>query len=150
MSTVRVDVPPVVRQAGRRLGYGLAVIINLVMLIVVQNILDWGWLDFLTVEFAEVVPWISISLAASILVNLVYQVNDGPLIKSSGQLSSNLISIFVTFYVFQVFPFDFSSYDFNWGIVVRILLILAMVGAGIGMLVEAYKLASHEPEQERR
>ena len=150
MSTMQVDVSPVIRQAGRRLGYALAVIINLVMLIVVQNILEWGWLDFLTVEFAEVVPWISLSLAASVLVNLVYQVNDGPLVKSSGQLSSNLISIFVTFHVFQVFPFDFSSYDFNWGIVARIVLILAMVGAGIGMLVEAYKLASYEPEQERR
>lgn len=141
---------PETRHAARRLGYGIAVIVNVVMLVVAVNILDWGWLGFLTSDYADLVPWISLSLIASIVVNLVYQFEDSPVVRSSGQLSVNLISLFVMYQALHVFPFDFTAYEFNWSIVARIVLILAMVGAGIGMLTEAYRLASHEPDKERR
>jgi hypothetical protein len=150
MSTVQIDVSPELRRVGRRFGYGVAVVINLVMLIVVQNILAWGWVPFLTDEFAQVVPWISLSLVVSIVANLVYQFDDSRLVKSTGQILTNLISIFVSYQVLVVFPFDFSTYDFNWALIVRIVLILAMVGAGIGVLTEAVKLAAAEPDKERR
>lgn len=141
MSTMQIDVPPGLRRAGTRFGYAIAVVINLAMLIVVQNILDWGWLPFLTDEFADVVPWISFSLVVAIVLNLVYQFNDTIPVKSTGQILSNLISIFVTYQVLIVFPFDFSESTFDWALVTRIVLILAMVGAGIGALTEAMKLA---------
>lgn len=150
MSTMQIDVSPELKRAGRRVGYGVAVVINVAMLIAVQYVYDWGWLPFLTVEFNEVVPWISLSLMASILANLVYQFNDAPLPKSTGQILVNLISIVVSYQIFQIFPFDFSGYDFNWAIVVRIVLILAMVGAAIGTLTEAVNLASSGPEKGRR
>ena len=150
MSTMQIDVSPELRRAGRRFGYGIAIVINVAMLIVVQNILDWGWLSFLTAEFGEVVPWITLSLLVSILANLIYQYKDSRAVKSTGQILINTISIIVTYRIFQVFPFDFSGYEFDWAIVVRIVLILAMVGAGIGVLTEAVKLASSGPEKERR
>lgn len=150
MSTTQIDISPELKRVGRRFGYGVAVVINLVMLVVVQNILEWGWAPFLTDEFAQVVPWISLSLVVSILANLVYQFDDTRFVKSTGQIVTNLISIFVSYQVLLVFPFDFSAYDFNWALIVRIVLILAMVGAGIGMLTEAVKLASAEPHRERR
>jgi hypothetical protein len=139
---VQLDVSPELKRVGRTFGYGVAAVINLVMLIVVQNILDWGWAPFLTDEFAQVVPWISLSLVASIVANLIYEFNDTRFVKSTGQILTNLISIFVTYQVLTVFPFDFSAYDFNWALIVRIVLILAMVGAGIGVLTEAVKLAA--------
>ena len=150
MSTTQIDISPDLKRAGRHLGYGIAVVINVVMLIVVQNILHWGWLPFLTDDFAEVVPWISLSLVASIVANLIYQFDDSGWVKATGQISTSLISIFVTYQLFRVFPFDFSGYDFNWGVVVRVALVLAIVGAGIGMLAEAYKLVSLRAGNERR
>lgn len=45
------------------------------------------------------VPWISLSLLASIV--------------------ANLISLFATYQVFQVFPFDFADYDSSWTVVTR-------------------------------
>jgi len=150
MSTTHIEIPAEVRSAGRRAGYAIAVMVNLVLLIIVQNILEWGWLPFLTEEFSDVVPWISFSLVTSIVVNLVYQANDTPGVKSIGQIVTNLISIFVTYQFLRVFPFDFSNYDFNWGIVARIVLILTIVGAGIGVLTEAVKLTSAEFDSERR
>jgi hypothetical protein len=142
MSVTHIDVSPELKRTGKRLGYGIAVIINLAMLVVVQNILDWGWLPFLTEEFAEVVPWISLSLVVSIVANLIYQFNDTRTVKSTGQIVTNLVSIVVTYAVLQVFPFDFSSYEFNWAPIVWIMGILAIVGAGIGVLTEAIKLIS--------
>jgi hypothetical protein len=147
---MQIDVSPGLKRAGRRFGYGVAVVINVAMLIAVQYIYGWGWLPFLTLEFNDVVPWISLSLVASILANLVYQFYDSPPVKSTGQILVNLIGIFVSYRVFQIFPFDFSGYDFDWAVVVRIVLILAMVGAGIGVLTEAVKLVSSGTERERR
>jgi hypothetical protein len=137
-------VPPGVKQLGRRIGYAIAVVVNLVMLVIANNILDWGWLPFLTDGFAQVVPWISLGLVATIVANAVYQFNDTLAVKSTGQIGVNLISVFVTYQIWQVFPFDFSAYGFNWEAVVRVLLVLAMVGAGIGVFAEGAKLASGE------
>jgi hypothetical protein len=150
MSATRIDIVHEPTRTGKRFGYGIAVVINLVMLLIVLNILEWGWVPFLTDEFTAVVPWISLSLIVSIVVHLVYQFNDTPVVKSTGQILINLISVFVTYQVYLVFPFDFSSYDFNWALLTRIVLIVAMVGAGIGVLAEAVKLTVVGPENERR
>ncbi|HEX9846883.1 MAG TPA: hypothetical protein VGB33_00550 [Acidimicrobiia bacterium] len=150
MQATRVDVSPEVRRFGRRAGYIVAVIINVLMLIVVQNILDWDVLPFLTDRFEQVVPWVTLSLTAVIVANLIYLFKDAQAIRSTGGIVTNLISLIVTYQVYQVFPFDFSAYDFNWGVVTRVVLIVAMVGAGIGMLTESIRLASGEPDTQRR
>jgi hypothetical protein len=150
MQATRVDVSPEVRRFGRRAGYIVAVIINVLMFIVVQNILDWDVLPFLTDRFEQVVPWVTLSLTAVIVANLIYLFKDAQAIRSTGGIVTNLISLIVTYQVYQVFPFDFSAYDFNWGVVTRVVLIVAMVGAGIGMLTESIRLASGEPDTQRR
>ena len=82
------------------------------------------------------VPWISFSLIVSIAANLVYQMDDSPAVKSLGQIVVNLISIQVSFVMLTVFPFDFSASQFDWEPVTRLVLILAIVGAGVGAIVE--------------
>ena len=142
MSTSHLQISPDSKKAARRVGYVISIAINVAMLIIVQNILEWGWLPFLTDEFAEVVPWISFSLIASIFSNIIYQFDDSPIVKSVGEIAVNLISMWVTYTVLTVFPFDFYGYQFDWEIVARVVLIFAIVGAGIGALVEAIKLVS--------
>lgn len=142
MSSINIDVPSGLKKAGVRLGYAIAVVINAVMLVTLQYILDWGWLPFLTEEFAELVPWISFSLTLSIVANLVYQFDDTRTVKSTGQILVNLVSILVSYQLVTVFPFDFAGSGFDWALLTRILLILAMVGAGIGALTEAVKLVA--------
>ena len=149
MPTTSIDVSPELKQSAKRFGYVIAIGINLVMFFVVQNILEWGWLPFLTEEFAEVVPWISFSLIVSIAANLVYQVDDSPTVKSLGQIVVNLISIQVTFVMLTVFPFDFSASQFDWEPVTRLVLILAIVGAGVGAIVEGVKLLSRRSGNSR-
>lgn len=138
--TTHIDVSPELRRTGRRLGYGIAVVVNLAMLVALQFVP--GWLPFITDAFDTVVPWISLSLIAAIVANLVYQVDDTTTVKSTGQTLVNLISLFVTYRVFEVFPFDFSAYDFDWALVTRVMLILGMVGSGVGVVAETVKLTS--------
>jgi len=142
MTTSHIETSPDSKTAARRAGYVITTAINVAMLVIVQNLLEWGWLPFLTSEFAEVVPWISFSLLASIVANVIFQVDDSQAVKSVGQIGVNLISVWVTYVILTVFPFDFSGYQFDWAIVARVVLILAIVGAGIGALVEAMKLVS--------
>lgn len=151
MSTSHIDISPDSKRTATRFGYVISIVINVAMLVIVQNLLEWGWLPFLTDEFAEVVPWISFSLIASIVANIIYQLDDSQIVKSVGQIAVNLISVWVTYTVLTVFPFDFSGYQFDWEIVTRVVLILAIVGAGIGTLVEAIKLVStlSSPSRER-
>ena len=142
MTTSHIEISPDSKKAARRAGYVISIAINVAMLVIVQNILEWGWLPFLTNEFAEVVPWISLSLIGSIVANIIYQIDDSQAVKSAGQIGVNLISVWVTYVVLSVFPFDFFGYQFDWEIVARVVLIFAIVGAGIGALVEGIKLIS--------
>jgi hypothetical protein len=142
MSTSLVEISADSKKASRRFGYVLSIVINVAMLVIVQNLLEWGWPAFLTADFAEVVPWISFSLVASIVANIIYQINDSQIVKSVGQIAVNLISVWVTYIILTVFPFDFSGYQFDYEVVTRVVLILAIVGAGIGALFEAIKLVS--------
>jgi hypothetical protein len=150
MSTARIDISPAVKRVGRRVGHVVAVLVNVVMLVIVQNILEWDILSFLTDEFAEVAPWISLSLIAVIVANTFYLFDEAQVVRATGEIGTNLISIFVTYQILRVFPFDFTVYEFSWGIVARVALILAMVGAGIGMLTSALKLAHVESDKERK
>jgi hypothetical protein len=126
----------------RRFGYLVAIGINVVMLVIANNILDWGWLPWLTDDFSGVVWLINVSLVVTILLNLAWLAFDPAWYRSAGQIVSNIVSLVVTVRIYQVFPFDFSGYDFNWGALTRVVLILAIVGAAIGTLVEARKLAT--------
>ncbi|MFP4073529.1 MAG: hypothetical protein ACLFVZ_05785 [Actinomycetota bacterium] len=150
MSTTHFQVPANVKQFGRRTGYAVTILFNLALLLVVINLLEWDVFPWLTDDFSTVVPWIGFSLVASIALNLAYLSQDSRPLRSFGQMVLNLIGIVVISQVFRVFPFDFSQYSFNWEVVVRLLLALAMLGAGIGVITETVKLASREVRTEKR
>lgn len=149
MSTAQLEMSPRASRSVRRFGYGVAIAVNVVLLVVVNNILEWGWVPFLTDEFADVAPWINFSLAVTLAVNVIYLFNDAHPLRAVSRIGLSLISLGVTYLILRVFPFDFSNYVFNWGIVVRVLLILMMVGTGIGVLTEARSLARGEPKQRK-
>ena len=129
--------------AARRLGYALAALINGVLIVIVRNIGEWDWLPFLTEEFEDVVPIITLSLAASAVGNLAFIVYDRPWFKAATQMAAAVVSLVATVRVFQVFPFDFSVYDFDWDTVARGILIVAIVGTAISVVVELTKLVRH-------
>jgi hypothetical protein len=128
------------KRVGRKVGYAVAIACNIALLVIANNILDWGWLPWLTEEFRQVLPVMNVSLGASIAANIVYLVYDPPGFKATAELGLLIISLIVTIRFLQVFPFDFTAYEFGWGTLARWLLVLAIVGICIGMLVQVVQL----------
>ncbi len=50
------------------------------------------------------------------------------------------MNLFVTFRIFDVFPFDFSAHTFNWDFVARAVLVIALIGTAIGAFVHLGQL----------
>ena len=140
MTTTSSEVKTPGAVGARRFGFVVAIAVNVVMLVIVNNIVEWGWIPFLTDDFAEVVWLINLSLTASILANTAYIAYDPGWFKSMTQVGLNLISIVVIVRMWQVFPFDFSRYQFDWETLLRLVLVLAVVGTGIGIVVELVNL----------
>lgn len=135
-TATRTALPP----AGRRAGYFVAAAVNVAMIFIVHNLLAWGWPPWITAEWEDVTGLLTISFVVAALVNLAW-IGYGPAwFKSAGNLVQSIISFFVTVRVLQVFPFDFSPYEFNWEAVTRAVLIFALVGVGIAIVVETVKL----------
>ncbi len=134
------DIKPPPPVAARRFGYAVAIAVNFGLIAVVNNILEWDIAPFLTSDFSRLVGFISISLGLTIAANVVYLAYDPAWFKSLTQIGLLVVSLAVTIRVYQVFPFDFSSYDFDWSTMTRWILIIAMAGTCIGMLTEAAKV----------
>jgi hypothetical protein len=127
-------------RAARKIAYGASVVVNLVMLFVINNLLEWDWFRFLTTDFGPMLWLINVSLVATVLINLVWLGYDPVWFRSLSQIGLNLISAVVTIRMYQVFPFDFSAYEFNWAPVARLAIILTMVGLALGTITELVKL----------
>ena len=134
----------------RRFGYAVAVGINVLVFVVVNNILSWGWLPWLTPEFERLSPVINLALVVNIVLNLLYMAYDEPPVKAASQIVVNLIAIAVLVWTLLVYPFDFSAYDFpivisdfdlTWDLVARLVIGLGIVGTAIAVVTETVKLS---------
>jgi len=123
-----------------RFGYRVAIAVNAVMWVIVNNILDWGWAPFLTDDFARIVWLLDLSFLGAIVVNAIYLGYDPRWFKSVSQIVLGVISMAVAIRTFQVFPFDFTGSQFNWEPLARFVIVLTMVGVGISIVVESAKL----------
>lgn len=128
------------RSTTRTIGYLIAVVVNAVMLVIVNNLLEWGWFSWLTEDFELILPILNISIVASIVANLVYVAYDANWFKSLIDTGLLAISLAVAIRTWQVFPFDFSTWEFDWAPVIRVVLALVIVGMTIGLIASVIRL----------
>lgn len=126
----------------RRVGYAVAAVCNAAFLWIAHQLLDWGWPDFLTDEFDELLPIVTFSFGVGIIVNLALIGYDPPWFRSVCSITTSAIGFVVAVRTYQVFPFDFSSYDVDWSWLARLVVIIVVVGSALGVIVEAVKLAT--------
>ena len=119
---------------GRRGGYVIAIAMNAVGLWVTRRLLEWGWPRFLTDDFERLLPILTVSFVAGMVVNALFVVADPPRFKALCNMVTSVISLVVAVRTWQVFPFDFSSYAFDWTWVARVLIVIAAVGSGIAVV----------------
>jgi hypothetical protein len=132
---------PVRRPASmRRVGYVLAGFINLGILIAINVTPGWAALPFLTPDTELVLPLVNLSLVVGVLANVAYAAYDPAWVRSLGDLVSALVGIAAMARVWAVFPFDFGAYSFDWGLLTRFVLAIAIAGSLIGVIAGSVNL----------
>src|SRR5688572_13276695 len=114
--------------AARRIGYLLAALINISVLFAVNVVPGWDVLPFLTADTGRVLPVVNLSLVVGIVANLAYVARDSGWFRSFGDLIIAAVGLAALARIWVVFPFDFDAHSFNWGLVTRIVLVVAIVG----------------------
>ncbi|TFB50381.1 hypothetical protein [Cryobacterium tagatosivorans] len=125
--------------ASRRVGYAFAIAINGVLLYLVNVWPGWQIIPFLTADFREVLGLVNASLIAGMVVNFFNLLLDWRWVRAVGDLVTLGIGLAGLVLFWQVFPFDFPG-AFDWSLLVRIVIVLAMVGTVIGMIVQVVTL----------
>ncbi len=125
---------------GAQVGYVIAIIVNGGLLYVVRHLVEWDIVPFLTDEFDQVVPIISLSLIASVVVNGLRLAGVPNWLSLVGDLISTTISLVATLRIYTVFPFDFDDGGVPWDLAARGLLIIALFGTAIALIVVLVKL----------
>ena len=124
----------------RRSGYVIAILMNGVMLWAVHQLLDWGWPRFLTDEFADTLPLLSISFIASIIGNVCFLYRDSGWFRALADLVTAAAGLAVAVQMWAVFPFDVSDYDHDWSWLIRVGLAAGIVATAVAAIVNTIKL----------
>lgn len=124
----------------RRTGYTIAIGVNLLMIWIVTNLVEWDVLPFLTGQFAQLVPIAVFSLTVGIALNLGYMFFDPPWLRVLGDTINAAIAFVLALRTLQVFPFEFEG-GF-WTGATRVTLIVITIATAIAILVNIGKLAT--------
>ncbi len=119
-------------RSGRRVGYVVAIVINVIALFILHSIPGWN-LSFITASFPSTLWAFDLSIGATIVANVLFLAYDAPWFRHLAQLILNVFGFIVVYTLYTVFPFDFGA---TGNTIVRILLIIGMVGLGISEIVE--------------
>jgi hypothetical protein len=125
---------------GRRVGYAIAIVVNVVLFLLVNVWPTWRILPFLTEATQELIVLVNLSLIAGVVVNILNLVLDLAWVKAVGEIITSVIALVVVVRFWIVFPFDFAGSAFDWELVFRILLGLAIAGTVISVIVQVVVL----------
>lgn len=139
-------IPEELATAGRRFGYSVAIAINLLLVWIVGNLLSWELVAFLQPEFADLVPIIQLGLWVTVAANAVYIIDDRSVATRTARLVVDVVNLYVTFQIFDVFPFDFSAHAFNWDLVFRGVLIVALIASAASAVAHAAQIVTGGPQ----
>ena len=123
-----------------RSGYVAAIIVNAALIYLLNNLLEWNVLPFLTSGFETVRGVLRISLIVAIVFNALFLAFDPPWFRSTGRVVMGGLSLVVSVVMYRTFPFDFTPYDFDWSIIARVIIVIAIAGSAVAILVELVKL----------
>jgi hypothetical protein len=121
-------------------GYGFGILAGLAGLFLINVWPGWERVSFLTADTTKVLWLVNGALVAGIVADLVYARYDPPWLVALGGLVTTGIGLAGLIRIAQVFPVDFSGWEFDGTGLVRVLLILAIVGTAIGVVVQLVAL----------
>jgi hypothetical protein len=125
----------------RRTGYLVAAAINVLLVYAAYAWPGWREVPFLTEDTPRVLWLVALSLLLTAAFNVLYVAYDPPRLVAFGSLVCAAVALVATVRIWQVFPFEFAT-SFDWALVVRTVLVVAIAGTAISMIVQLRKLAT--------
>jgi hypothetical protein len=125
------------KKEAKKSDFVATIIVNIIFFYIVNNLLNWN-ISFIAPSFQNVLWIINLSIAATILANLIFLFYNPGWFRSALQIILNIIAFYGAYLLYTVFPFVFSNYYYTYGM--EILLILAMIGTVIATIVEILRL----------
>lgn len=122
----------------RMFGYMVAIAVNAILWYVVHNLQRWDLPFVLAERFPRVLTALDLSLGAAMVANVIFLAYDPRWFRRIGQAALNLLSLNAMYAMYRVFPFDFGSAGANQTI--RSLMVLGMIAAAVGTIVELARL----------
>jgi hypothetical protein len=117
----------------RRFGYFVTILVNIAMIYIANNLLNWGWPAFLTKDYVLCLWAANLSFGANIFINFIFMFFDRRWFRSLMQAFANVFG-FLSIYVFwRVFPLDLSA---GMASMVNLGLIIIMGLTALGTLIE--------------
>lgn len=126
--------PPRHSRTTRRVGYAIAVVVNAAVLFAANEWPGWQQIPFLTADTDQVMAWVNASIVTNLVVNLVYLATDPPRLRAIGDVVTTTVGVAAMVRIWQVFPFDVASDSSGWGLLLRVLLAIGIVGSVIGIV----------------
>ena len=127
--------------AARRVMYIFGLFFALLFLWIINNIDNWGW-EFITEDWDQIVRIVKFSIYLSIVIYIAFILHDKKLFYYVGKLAMDIVSIWVSIRMYQVFPFEFEHLFGGWGWLNEVfpwVLIIAVIGIIIGIVVRTGK-----------
>ncbi|GHG51811.1 hypothetical protein GCM10012320_21520 [Sinomonas cellulolyticus] len=124
------------RPQSARAGAVPSIIVIGVLMYLANVAPGWWALPFLTSRTAEVMGAVNAAWIAGLVANAVYLLVGVRAVRALGEIIVIVFGIVATFRIWSVFPFDFGASSFDWALIVRILLVVAIVGSFIGIIAQ--------------
>ncbi len=121
----------------RVVNYYIAIAVDIILLYFFNNIV-FANIFFLSAKDLTNCLWaINLALGIGIIGNFIFLLYRPRWFRHLVQAVLNALAVLAVYVIFRVFPFTFT--DDVWRTVARIIMIIIMVGAGIGFVVEVVK-----------
>lgn len=125
--------------ARRRIGYSASITVNAVLLGAILGWPGWEVIPFLSDEFRQVESWVIASIAVAILVNAIYLVTDPPVVKATGQLIADAVTLAALIRIWRVFPFTFADSTIPWETIARVVIAVSVAATAIAIVDSAVR-----------
>ncbi|HZB66157.1 MAG TPA: hypothetical protein VE503_01955 [Ornithinibacter sp.] len=131
---------PLPGRLSRRVGYTLAIVLNVVLLVLVDDVPGWQALPFLTDDFAAVLWLVNATIVSGVLANAVYVIHDPPWVRALGDVVTTSIGLAALVQLWQVFPIAFAESTVDLDLIARWVLAVGIAGSVVGIVACAARL----------
>lgn len=121
-------------RSARTFGYLTSALVNVALLWVAHQLLDWGWPRFLTDDFTLVLGVVTVSFVLTAATDVVLAVFDDRGVRALVDLARAVVGLWVAVRFWRVFPFDWSGEATDWSVLARVVIAAAALGTSLGIV----------------